>query len=223
MRNLFVLVVTASAVYAATVDIEPHEDTSDMYLILEFSMSGGVRAGQFSGFRRLSKFSGEKIARLHDLTRSGVEHVVQRMMRMENSNDITSAEVTKRVVDIFKDFNEAYAEYTAFHEELRTHSDSFAVSRFELSIIRSYFRKLAKIREAITSPYGPSFAKAVLRREDRASRFVLCKWFKIGFNELSRQVALYLPNTPLGKEISEYPFVTLTFDDHSEACVMMLL
>jgi hypothetical protein len=230
MRFIIAIVVTASSAYASSRAIEPHDDTADMNLIMEFATSGGVPAGQFSAFRRMSQFSTDQIARLHEIAQGDVEPIVRKMYQMDaaqesapydsdSDEEVTPDEITKKVIDVFQEFNEAYTEYTHFHEELRDHPESFAVSRRDLLIIRAYFRefgRLTSIERLMRSEY-------FLRSVDEASKFVLCKWFKIGFNEFSRQVALYLPGEPLGNEIGEYPFGTVTFDDHSKACVKMFL
>jgi hypothetical protein len=139
-------------------------------------------------------------------------------------------QVAVSVVDGFREFEEDYRQYTAFHEELRAHPETFAISRRDLSILRAYFHKLAQVRKRMIarSRYGffalvPLIAEEVLKSEDEYQKLVLCRWFKIGLAELRRQIAVYLPEESLEEEIDGYQITKFTFDDHSEACVNMSL
>jgi hypothetical protein len=220
MRLIIAFIVTAYASITANSIIE----ASDIELILEFAETEGVyRAGQFSAFRSLSGFSGEKIARLHELAAraDNVEPIIEKMMQ---TSDVVPMEATPDkikmiVVNIFRDFDKAYEGYTAFQDELRTHPETFAISRRDLLIIRTYFREFGKLTSIERFMRSESF----LRSTDEASKIVLCKWFKIGIRELSRQVPLYIPGWELGEEITGFPHLETTFDKYSELCHKMLM
>jgi uncharacterized protein YodC (DUF2158 family) len=218
MHISIIICCVASSVYSS---LAPEGAASDMILLERFSETRDNAepiAGEFLGIRTLSEFSQGEIERLVELSREGADALAEKFS--EFSEDIDKDDVIAELAVVLREFEGAHAAYEAFHENLLAHTDTFAVTPAEVSLVREFLTKFAM------SQIGPVIqdVTTVLMTESDASRAVLCKWFKIGIKEFARQVQLYARNN--GNErvwgtIARCSSNKRIFDTNAKACVDM--
>lgn len=210
-----IIICCVASVYSS---LAPEVVSSDQDLIETFRYiydGAESSAGEYFGIRTLSEFSLGDIERLRVIAREGAHELVKKLVNEGmDMDDFTQDEVEAMFSDLVRQIEETYAEYSAFHEQLRSDPRTFAVTRADILRIRAYLRKYERAKKTVPFP-DP---ETLLRTEWDGSRAVLCKWFKIGYTEFMRQATIYVPNENLGPTDPQIEYI---FDKHGEACVTM--